>query len=291
MEETLLELVREYEELYDMANKKYSDASHKDRIWTRIALELDKTVPECKQRWTSLRDQYRKYLRRVATCARNGQEITSKAKFKYAKQISFVKPFLRDIEKVTNLEDRDYADTEEGEDTDVDYVLPQKRKKRWSEEDQPLIGENYSEQESRNEIKKLVCTPSSDLVKCLVENNIKEENCGESVDLFFQSIAATVKGFTPYYQNLCKSKVLSVVSNLEMAQILGKFSPGTTSIPPPPSITPVIPQSGNTPAPATPPPGNTTAPTTPQTTNTVTSAPSSSCSQNSTETVDAKLLV
>lgn len=48
MEETLLELVREYEELYDMANKKYSDASHKDRIWTRIALELDKTGEQLK---------------------------------------------------------------------------------------------------------------------------------------------------------------------------------------------------------------------------------------------------
>lgn len=41
--ELLIELVRKYPELYDMANSNYSDSKHKDIIWTHIAKKLDST--------------------------------------------------------------------------------------------------------------------------------------------------------------------------------------------------------------------------------------------------------
>lgn len=42
MDEGLIELVREYEELYDMSNKKYSDNLHKDNIWKLIGEKINK---------------------------------------------------------------------------------------------------------------------------------------------------------------------------------------------------------------------------------------------------------
>jgi hypothetical protein len=42
MDEKLIELVRKCEELYDMANKKYSDSVWKEKLWGQIGVELKK---------------------------------------------------------------------------------------------------------------------------------------------------------------------------------------------------------------------------------------------------------
>lgn len=41
-----------------------------------------------------------------------------------------------------------------------------------------------------------------------------------AIDTFFSSIAATVKNFSPYYQNIAKSQIFSIISDLEMKQIM-----------------------------------------------------------------------
>lgn len=42
MDEQLIEHVREYEELFDMSNRRYSDNLYKEKIWNRIGEELNK---------------------------------------------------------------------------------------------------------------------------------------------------------------------------------------------------------------------------------------------------------
>ena len=39
-------------------------------------------------------------------------------------------------------------------------------------------------------------------------------------DTFFKSIAATVKTFSPYHQNICKSRISVIVSEVDMTEIL-----------------------------------------------------------------------
>jgi hypothetical protein len=41
-----------------------------------------------------------------------------------------------------------------------------------------------------------------------------------AIDAFFKSIAATVKTFYPYHQNICKSRIFEIVSEVEMTEIL-----------------------------------------------------------------------
>ncbi|KAM0735325.1 hypothetical protein ACS0PU_010473 [Formica fusca] len=41
-----------------------------------------------------------------------------------------------------------------------------------------------------------------------------------AIDTFFSSIAATVNKFSPYYQHIAKSQVFSIISDLEMKQIM-----------------------------------------------------------------------
>jgi hypothetical protein len=43
MDEQLKELVRKYEEIYDMSNKKYNDSVWKEKLWGQICEALKKT--------------------------------------------------------------------------------------------------------------------------------------------------------------------------------------------------------------------------------------------------------
>jgi hypothetical protein len=45
MDEKLIELVRKWEELYDISNKKYSDSVWEEKLWGQIGEELEKSVP------------------------------------------------------------------------------------------------------------------------------------------------------------------------------------------------------------------------------------------------------
>ena len=42
----------------------------------------------------------------------------------------------------------------------------------------------------------------------------------DPTDTFFKSITATVKTFSPYHQNICKSRIFATVSEVEMTESL-----------------------------------------------------------------------
>lgn len=68
-------------------------------------------------------------------------------------------------------------------------------------------------------------TASSVLMKYLVESDKKEtkETANDHpIDIFFNSLAATVKTFSPEYQHMAKSKLFNVVSELEWAHLQSK---------------------------------------------------------------------
>lgn len=143
---------------------------------------------------------------------------------------------------VTNLHDGAEVFTENVEATEEEDVMPPKKQK-CSDKDQSYVRENDAGQGSGCEIKKPVRTPSrrpmkppetasSVLMKYIVESD-KESKTNDPIDLFFQSVAATVKKFSPYYQNMCKTKVFSIVSELEMTQILENTSPVESPTPTP----------------------------------------------------------
>jgi hypothetical protein len=65
-------------------------------------------------------------------------------------------------------------------------------------------------------------TASAVLMKYLVESD-KERQAEppvDPIDSFFKSIVATVKTFSPYHQNICKSRIFEIVSEVEMREIL-----------------------------------------------------------------------
>jgi hypothetical protein len=59
-------------------------------------------------------------------------------------------------------------------------------------------------------------------MKYVVESDKEKqaERPVDPIDAFFKSIGATVKTFSPYHQNIYKSKIFEVVSEVEMTEIL-----------------------------------------------------------------------
>jgi hypothetical protein len=63
---------------------------------------------------------------------------------------------------------------------------------------------------------------STVLMKYLVKSD-KERQAEppvDPIDAFFKSIAARVRMFSPYHQNICKSRIFVIVSEVEMTEIL-----------------------------------------------------------------------
>ena len=69
-------------------------------------------------------------------------------------------------------------------------------------------------------------TASSALMKYVIENNKKQNDCKHPINAFLESLAHTLKNLPLHYQHLAKGKISSVVQELEGQAIFG--SPAAT---------------------------------------------------------------
>jgi hypothetical protein len=146
---------------------------------------------------------------------KSGQSASVKIpKWKYADEMSFVRPYLRERDSVTNLEFDVKGETDEEEllqaESEHDGTTEQ-------EEQTPTSAKNKSKNKIfRGTLKRPRYQPetaSAVLMKYLVERDKERqtESPVDPTDTFFKSIAATVKTFSPYHQNICKSKIFAIV--------------------------------------------------------------------------------
>lgn len=74
---------------------------------------------------------------------------------------------------------------------------------------------------------------SAVLMKYILANKIKQPAETHPVDAFLSGISATMKSFTPYYQNIAKQKIFSAISELELHHIGCAPNPNQPRIPTP----------------------------------------------------------
>ncbi|XP_047108382.1 transcription factor Adf-1-like [Schistocerca piceifrons] len=99
-DEYLIELVRSHSELYNMTDRRYNDSVWKETLWKEIGEEVGRPGPECKRRWVSLRDQFRK---RVIKKTKSGQAAIPKKPWKYEEIMAFLRPYMLERETVSNI--------------------------------------------------------------------------------------------------------------------------------------------------------------------------------------------
>ncbi|VVC44841.1 BESS motif,MADF domain [Cinara cedri] len=222
-DELLIELVRENPVLYDSAHFKYSDITHKADLWKRIGELLRSDAGKCKQRWESLRSQYRKFMRNTKSKTYDGQQ----PKWKYSDQLSFIHPHMKD--KKTN------ADGSEDNQDDMDDPLHAESNDSWPETN---IGLEISTPSSSSTQKRILTfdelpEDSYGVWKSLAKKrksalaemastthvkhvlDVKKDTRFDELDLFFDTMKMTVKKFTISDKLLVKRKVFNIITEIE----------------------------------------------------------------------------
>ncbi|CAD0206165.1 unnamed protein product [Chrysodeixis includens] len=208
----LIRLVRDNAVLYDFNHAKYMDFNTREVAWQKIGDELKRPAADCKVRWINIRDVHRRILKKNQT-----EPVHPPRQYKYESEMSFMKPFYRDV-VVINMEydeekvpPEDWPEEEEGdqpaasEDSDVP-VKKVKIKKRKSRKRKEIVFADDAKPSTSTSTYNDTTSPELDQK--------------DPVDAFLLSIGATLKTFSPYHMNVAKSKIFAVVQEHDLQQIV-----------------------------------------------------------------------
>ncbi|KAK5641195.1 hypothetical protein RI129_009742 [Pyrocoelia pectoralis] len=240
-DEKLIELVREYHVLYDLSHCKYMDTGFKNNIWARIAKEMKQDVSTCKNRWSNIRDTYRKTLKKNVT--KSGQSAKKLKLYKYSNQLEFLNKYFGEMRatkrNIHSLEE----DEEEGE------VKPDNIREDFVEEStllsepECLINDNISSL-SHNNIPDNKITPlkkatnknlepprsaSGKLTDYLLKKKNERNTPVHPVDTFLAAIGSTLKSLDPYSLHLAKAEIFNTAQKYEMQMLMNQPPQGPTS--------------------------------------------------------------
>lgn len=198
---------------------------------------LDSAIT-CKTRWNNIRDNYRKSLKkRVTRSGLTGQ--LRNMRYKYENQLTFLLPFIRERDSNHSGPIREGDEMSTVEETpppvkrDDNHGL-QTRPADNSEVTEDETNRYGEEQTARNEQPRREIPIENDsglIIPELTSWNYPAENNdlrlqvaassqSHSVDAFLASIAPTLKSLSPYHLNITKTKIFSIVQEVEMVQIV-----------------------------------------------------------------------
>ncbi|XP_046144392.1 uncharacterized protein LOC114882602 [Osmia bicornis bicornis] len=247
--EKLIEIVRHYTFVYNQEEKNYSDNYKKDAAWKEIGEILNQPANECKKHWNNLRDCYRRSLKRKND-TKSGQAANKVKKWKYEDEMSFLTKYMKERETVTSIQ----INVSEESNQDVDDTTTIEDNSNFIETPAPSQASHTSTQ-FRKKKRKRTGTASDSLMNYIL-NNTKEEKAMDEIDLFFKSTALTVKELTPYNQIIAKTRISSIISELQLQELSNinchHFSSQSLSSTPTPSpctiepLQPTHPQKPNT---------------------------------------------
>ena len=136
--------------------------------------------------------------------------------------MSFVRPYLHERDTVTDLQ---FDVKDETDEEELLQAVSKHDGTAEKEKQTPVSAKNKFESKIFRGTKRPTYQPetaSAVLRKYMVENDMgrQAEPPVDPIDAFFKSIAATVKTFSPYHQNFCKSRIFEIVSEVEVTEIL-----------------------------------------------------------------------
>ncbi|XP_054091453.1 uncharacterized protein LOC128923078 [Zeugodacus cucurbitae] len=124
-DEALIEKVRHRPLLYDLWHGDYKNLRKKDHAWKEVAVCIKLSELECKKRWKSLRDCYKRCRRMEQVPSGSGAEVNRK-KWKYLDAMSFLESATTSRRTISNvsyemeyLEDSDIVIIDDSQDNSV----------------------------------------------------------------------------------------------------------------------------------------------------------------------------
>lgn len=197
---------------------------------------LDSAIT-CKTRWNNIRDNYRKSLKkRVTRSGLTGQ--LRNMRYKYENQLTFLLPFIRERDPNHSGPIREGDEMLTAEETplvkrDDDHDLQTRPadNSEVTEDETNRYGEVPTARNEQPRSREIPIENDSGLIipELTSWNYPAESNDlrlqaassqSHSVDAFLASIAPTLKSLSPYHLNITKTKIFSIVQEVEMAQIV-----------------------------------------------------------------------
>ncbi|XP_022160664.1 uncharacterized protein LOC111026827 [Myzus persicae] len=191
--EMLIEEIRKFPVLYDQTSEKYRNSEYKDRIWNNISttLAVKGGIEECKKKWSSVRDQFRRTLQKRKTAS--GQAAVNNRKYKYEDILEFLLPHISERDTLSNVDDFEEDQNNEMEITN-------------NETSEEFSGQPCEQQNNRDRSDKSITE---------IQNN------------FTDSVDDTLRSTT---ETLAKSSSLSVKKNTFRPPLKRKIIHGGTTI-------------------------------------------------------------
>ncbi|XP_026759850.1 uncharacterized protein LOC113519007 [Galleria mellonella] len=251
--EALIELVRQHKILYDITDPYYLNSNKKNSIWRHIGRELKSDGSACKSRWNNIRDQFRKSLKKTITKSGRQKFYRYHEQMSFLRPFLNERESTSNTIRQSDYNITDTAlDSSSQHSTHSLLSLLESRQNI----EQSPNSLNHSEEQDSNAISNssLVITPRLSIDQAselrstpsprflespqeaikipnsaagtLIEYLLKKKNEDDPlrntveehpIDKFLQCIAPTLKCLTPYYQNLAKSDIFTVVQKYEMA--------------------------------------------------------------------------
>uniref|UniRef100_A0A1B6DXI5 MADF domain-containing protein n=1 Tax=Clastoptera arizonana TaxID=38151 RepID=A0A1B6DXI5_9HEMI len=224
----LIEFVHTHTILYDLKHEEFKNRIKKELIWSDAGKILNREGSECKKRWKSIRDHYRREKKEEKGSAGSAK----KKRAVYWDRLRFLdgveegESFMNDPSapdnQITAAED-DFADEENYENGMCEYTYedqsmeePENRelnKTAFLASKLKRRKENYT----INNYLKNKKDYMKNFKKCLQElvKPISQETENEH-DLFFKSVAGTVKKLRPDLIVRTKAKIFQIVSEMEL---------------------------------------------------------------------------
>ena len=90
--EKLIELVHVRPNLYDKKHREYKDKKKTNACWARIGEEVGVTGEVASQRWTTIRDNYARYKKRIK--GKTGSALKNITKYVWYDYMRWIEPHL-----------------------------------------------------------------------------------------------------------------------------------------------------------------------------------------------------
>nr|CAD7577129.1 unnamed protein product [Timema californicum] len=235
-DEKLVEIVAKHPSLYDLENPLYKDQVIKDNAWKEVADHLRRSAKDCKKRWRNIKDTYN---RRIKKGKGTGSSTSSKPeKWALAEMLSFLDKVKHKRLSISNIgiNSVNSDSVEEGDFEGIDVGIEESGGVIQNISDQSassfaaIINDESStanwnlprssdfshlptkRQKLNEKIAKLIEERSCERSEILKLISQRRE---DSVDLFFRSVAMSVKQLRPELINETKMRTLQLVFEME----------------------------------------------------------------------------
>ncbi|XP_014361404.2 transcription factor Adf-1 [Papilio machaon] len=227
----LIDVVRNYPEIYAVGHLDYKNAYKKEMAWKKIKEKMGMDVRTLKIKWKNLRDTYRKHK----LCRRTGNKGTGNlSNWVWANEMSFIEPYIkiRPIDISSNIS-LDSTDSEVNDNTDDENEQNETQKVQSPEPETEIV--------KRSQVKRRRHESDGDTSDNIITNiNTEintERNTQETVvnvpcdrtDMEFLGYANTLKRLSVRSQALIKLQITKILTRFQLEELCNDSKSSTLS--------------------------------------------------------------